>query len=332
MKKRFLSFLAFTLMTATAVFVSCTDHVEPIPDPTQFAISDFASGLRFPIGMAVDEKGQIWVSEAGTGKNDGALVLIGPGGTKTVVLDQFASAPSPEGTPEGLTHMYYENGKLYLLHGLSGFLYTVDVSNFKPGDPKMALNLVPKGDVGTFIRDQKLVDPINSNAYTLTKGPGGHLYIVDAGSNAIFKRDMNTHALSLFAEIPGPNDTTDAVPTGIVFDGSRFLVSNLTGFPFVAKAANIFQVTPDGQVSVYKSGFTTLTHLELTVNNKPLALHFSDFSFAAGGFVPMSGSVQDENGNVLAGGLMMPTDIKRSGDKTYYVLSYALGTIQKLTY
>jgi len=30
--------------------------------------------------------------------------------------------------------------------------------------------------------------------------------------------------------------------------------------------------------------------------------------------------------------LMMPTDIERSGNREFYVLSYALGTIQKLSY
>ncbi|WAC13575.1 ScyD/ScyE family protein [Dyadobacter pollutisoli] len=330
MKKHHLQPLSVYLLLFFGVF-ACTDHVEPIPEPTQFAVSDFASGLRAPIGMVVDEKGQLWVSEAGTGNNDGSIVMITPGGLKTTVLTGFLSAASPEGGPEGLSHLYYENGKLYVLHGLEGFLYIVDVSNFKASDPAMALNLVPKEDIGTYVKTLNLTNPLNSNAFSLTKGPDGHFYIGDAGANAIIKRDKDTHALSLFAKIPGPSMTVDAVPTGIVFDGTKFLVSQLTGFPFASGVANVFQVTTDGTVSVHKSGFTTLTHLTLTVNNKPLLLHFGDFALPDG-FLPFTGSILNEDGTVLLGGLMMPTDIKRSGDRTFYVQSYALGTIQKLTY
>ncbi|MEO6287643.1 MAG: ScyD/ScyE family protein [Dyadobacter sp.] len=333
MKKHYLQSISAYLLLLFGVF-ACTDHEipqEPIPEPTQFAVSNFASGLRAPIGMAIDEKGQLWITEAGTGNNDGAIVMITPGGVKTTVVRGFISAASPEGGPEGLSHLYYEGGKLYVLHGLEGFLYTVDVSNFKEGDPRMALNLIPKEDIGTYVRSKNLTDPLNSNAYSLTKGPDGNLYIADAGANAIIKRDKMTKALSVFAKIPGPSESVDAVPTGIEFDGSNFLVSQLTGFPFAPTVANVFKVTTDGTVSVYKSGFTTLTHLTLTANKKPLLLHFADFALP-GGFAPFSGSILNENGTVLLGGLMMPTDIKRSGDRTFYVQSYALGTVQKLTY
>ncbi|WP_353720706.1 ScyD/ScyE family protein [Dyadobacter sp. 676] len=335
MKKYFLSFLAFAVLAATALMVACTDHVEPIPEPTQFSVSGFTGGLHFPIGLVVDEKGQLWVSEAGTGNNDGAVVMITPGGVKTTVLSGFKSSSSPEGGPEGISHMYYENGTLYVLHGVEGLLYIVDVSNFDAGDPPLAKNLVPTENIADFVLTQNLTNPLNSNPYSLTKGPDGHLYIADAGANAIIKRDKDTKMLSVFAKIPGPAPTTDAVPTGIVFDGSKFLLSTLTGFPFAPGAASIFQVTPAGQVSPYKTGFTTLTHLTLTANNKPLVLHFANFAPPPGppvGFVPGTGSILNEDGMTLLSGLNMPTDIKRSGDRTFYVLSYFDGTIQKLSY
>jgi hypothetical protein len=82
-------------------------------------------------------------------------------------------------------------------------------------------------------------------------------------------------------------------------------------------------------VDVHKGGFTTLTHIALTANNKPLVVKFADF---AGGFAPFSGGVFNEDGKELLGGLMMPTDIKRVGDREFLVISMPLGTIQKLTY
>src|SRR5690606_18643339 len=135
-----------------------------------------------------------------------------------------------------------------------------------------------------------------------------------------------------FARIPNIAAMTEAVPTGIVFDGSKFLVSSLSGGPFIKGSAKILQVDLDGTVSDYKTGFTTATDILLTPNNKPLITEFAEFSLAPPGFVPATGRIANEEGATILGGLTMPTDLEREGDKTYYLLSYAEGTIQKLTY
>ncbi len=125
MKKYFLSFLTFAVVSATAIMVACTDHAEPIPEPTQFAVSDFVSGLRAPIGMVIDEQGRFWVTEGGTGHDDGALVMISPQGIKTTVITDFKSIIN-QGNVEGISHLYYDNGTLYLLHGVEGLLYIIN--------------------------------------------------------------------------------------------------------------------------------------------------------------------------------------------------------------
>ena len=62
----------FTILSLALIFIRCTDHTEPYPEPQKFTATNFVNGLRSPIGMSLDEKGQIWVTEAGTGKNDEA--------------------------------------------------------------------------------------------------------------------------------------------------------------------------------------------------------------------------------------------------------------------
>lgn len=103
----------------------------------------------------------------------------------------------------------------------------------------------------------------------MTPGPDGALYFADAGANAIIRR-AKTGELSVLAEIPGiPNLTpvgppvTQSVPTGLVYDGQNFLVSTLLGFPFPAGKAMVYQVTTAGKVSVYQSGFNSLTGVKL---------------------------------------------------------------------
>src|SRR5690606_36630543 len=224
------------------------------------------------------------------------------------------------GSAEGMGHVHYKNGKLYILNGNAGLLYIEDVSTFKPGDaPKTASSLEGE-DLGTYIRGLNLSDPVNSNIYQLAFGPEDHLYIIDAGANAVIKRDKNSKALSLFAKIPNINGTTDPVPTGIVYDGSKFLVSTLSGAPFIKGSAKIFQIDLEGNVSDYKTGFNTATDILLTANNKPLITEFAEFSLAPPGFVPATGRIANEEGTTILGGLTMPTDLERGGEKTYYLL------------
>jgi len=328
-------FSLLCLFSLLIITVGCKDDEDAgsLFDPLQLHATDFAAGLKSPIGMAVDNKGQLWVTEAGTGNNDGSVSLITKDGAVHQVIAGFVSSSSAESSgAEGMSHLLYKDGKLYILNGTAGTLYIADVSSYKPGDPVVEASSLYSEDIGTYVRSLNLTDPLNSNVYSLAFGPGGDLYIVDAGSNAIIKRDKTSKALSLFTKIPSITPATEAVPTGIVYDGKKFLVSSLTGFPFTSGAAKIFQINQDGAVSEYKSNFTTISDLVLTPNNKPLVTEFARFSLTTipPGFDPMSGRVANENGISLIEGLSLPTDIERSGS-TYYVLSYGLGTVQKLT-
>jgi len=323
------------LLSLLATFGCKPDYdAEPVFDPLEFQANAYASGLNAPIGMSADDKGRLWITEAGTGNNDGSVSVITRDGMVHQVITGFLSVASEESpAAEGMSHLLYRGGKLYILNGIAGTLYIADVASYKPGDAVVNASSLPQEDIATFVKSLNLTDPVNSNPYNLAFGPGGDLYITDAGANAIIRRDKNSKDLSLFATFPNVAPMVEPVPTGIVYDGKKFLVSTLTGFPFASGAAKIFQVDQHGTVSEYRSGFTTLTDIVLTPNNKPLVTHFADFSLTSTppGFNPTSGSVQNESGAALIEGLSMPTDIERSGTRTYYVLSYLQGTVQKLS-
>ncbi|WP_090153882.1 ScyD/ScyE family protein [Dyadobacter soli] len=328
MKKVFLSltFLVLALFAQNCV----TDHIVPIPEPTNLTSNPFVSNLKAPIGIALDDNGNIWVTEVGTGtnSNDGSISMITPSGQKTLFVTGLQSITSM-GSIEGLTKLLYKDGKLYFLHGVSGKLYIADVSSFHAGDSPVSLAGIPVHDIGDFVRGKNYTDPVNSNPFEMVFGPDNNLYIADAGGNVIIKREQGTGALSEFALIPKTDEGNEAVPTGIVFDGSKFIVTTLTGFPFTPGAAKIFQITTAGFVSEYKTNLTTLSGIALSVNNKPIVLQHGTFDL---GFEVGTGKVVDENGNTLLDGLSQPTDIVRSGERTYYLVSYKDGTISKLSY
>jgi hypothetical protein len=320
--------LPFALAILAVFFYGCVDHGLPTQNPARFTQTPFVSGLNAPIGITLDDNGNVWVTEAGTGKDDASVSMFTQTGVKTTLLHGLPSVLA-NGSVEGLSHLLYHSGKLYILHGVSGMLYTADVSSFKPGSSAVPLNTLEVQDIGTYVRSLALTDPLNSNAYDMVHGGDGHLYIVDAGGNAIIRRDNSTGMLSKFAEFPKTPKGADAVPTGIVYDGSSFLVSTLTGFPFAEGDAKIYKVDGIGNVSEYKTGFTLMTHLTLSASNKPVVVQYGKFDR---GFADSTGKVLDENGYVLLDKLNLPTDIVRGPDDIYYLLSYKDGTISRLTY
>lgn len=327
MKKLIYSFSTFLILLSV---LACTDHDIFEPEPETLTSETFISGLKYPIGLAADDNDNLWVTEAGSGKGyDGSVSMITPSGVKTTFVTGLQSLMR-EGSIEGIAHLTYHAGKLYFLHGSNGILYTADVSSFKPGDSPVDLADIDSVDIGSYVESLALTNPINSNTYDFTFGPDDHMYIVDAGSNAIIKRDKITGALSLFAQFPNVATGVEAVPTGIVYDGSRFLVSTLTGFPFTPENAKIFEVSTSGAVGVYKSKFTTLTGIALSANKRPIVIQHG--VFGAMGFAAKSGKVLNEDGKILLDGLSRPTDIIRGSGQTYYLLSYQDGTISKLTY
>jgi hypothetical protein len=94
---------------------------------------------------------------------------------------------------------------------------------------------------------------------------GGRIVVADAGGNALdvvrpFGRVSN---LAVFPGGQGHTPAYQAVPTSVVQGPDGFYyMSQLTGFPFIPGAANIFRVDPrTGAYTVFKGGFTNLMDL-----------------------------------------------------------------------
>jgi hypothetical protein len=65
----------------------------------------------------------------------------------------------------------------------------------------------------------------------------------------------------------------ESVPTNVAVgpDGNYYL-AELTGFPFPVGEANIYQITPNGDVTIFASGFTTLGDLTFDADGNLWAL------------------------------------------------------------
>jgi hypothetical protein len=304
-------------------------------------VKEFASGLATPLGLALDSQGRLWVTEVGTGTDDGKVSVITPDGRKYVAFEGFHSEINPqENLPVGLNHLLVQGHTLWILHE-KGFLYKANISGFNPGVPPLQADDLDAEDIGAFVLDYEFEeDREESNPYNLTLGPGGDLYITDAAANAIIRRNA-AGEFSVFATIPGIPNTTpvsppviDAVPTGIVYNGHTFLVTTLSGFPFIPGNARIFQVSLSGNVSVYQEGFTSLVDIALSPGHQPVVLEFARFSLGAG-FAPNTGRLvraDGKNATALLENLNLPTAVASAGHGSYYINSFADGKISKVRY
>jgi hypothetical protein len=105
---------------------------------------------------------------------------------------------------------------------------------------------------------------------------GHRIVVADAGGNALdvvrpFGRVSN---LAVFPGGQGHTPAYQAVPTSVVKgpDGYYYM-SQLTGFPFIPGAANIFRINPrTGDYTVFKGGFTNLMDLAFGRNGTLYAL------------------------------------------------------------
>jgi sugar lactone lactonase YvrE len=330
------SFVLVASLMGTMGCEALLDH----PDPSQTGL--FASGLVAPLGVETDARGQVWVTQAGSGTaNDGELSMITPQGEVWPVVTGFVSQLSPEGAVFGLNHLLLQGTTLYMVHGVEGRLYQFDISSFQPGTPPVSAQSLSYEAVGDFVKAYSFPqDTDETDLFNLTSGPRGDLFIVDAAANAVIRRNATTKALSVFALLPplmtsnsaGGQDTLEAVPTGIVFDGQRFLISSFTGYPFPTGLAPIYQVGLDGTVSLYQTGLSTLTDIELDERGQPLVLEYG--TWTGQGFADNSGSIvrSTPGGNTrLLRGLNFPNSIERSSSNTYYIAQTFEGTIQKVT-
>ena len=306
--------------------------------PPKLTVTTLATGFISPNGIATDSVGNIWVSDQGTGANDGKIWVIKPSGEKFPAIINFESIIVGADF-DAPTHLLFADGLLYIL-GAKGKMYKADVSSFVPGNPPMTASSLGVEDIGTMVLSHPFVKNTHqTHPYGITKAPDGSFYITDAAANAVLRRSR-TGIYSVVAEVPGvPNPTpvgppmVESVPTGVIVDHGKLLVSTLLGFPFPPGKAVIYQITTSGEVSVYQQGFTTLVDIVQGNNNGHLVAEHG--TFGSMGFTKNTGRLVWANGQAatpLVSDLNLPVGIVQSNDHTWYVTSLGDKSVLKVSF
>jgi hypothetical protein len=226
-------------------------------------------------------------------------VITNPDGT---------TSPAPGNGASGLQDITFVNGQAYGLIGLGG--NPAIKGSFTLGENANGAQLL--GNIVTLALDGTNTitsvanvsayetsnnpaggtqgDDINSNPYGFVALPGGGFAVTDAGGNDLLQVTsggtvstlsvLAPRANPLFPTVGGP--VYQSVPTGIALapDGSYYF-TELTGFPFLAGAANIYRYNPlTGLTTVAYSGFTNLLDLAFAPDGSLYALQLTTTGIA----------------------------------------------------
>jgi hypothetical protein len=167
-------------------------------------------------------------------------------------------------------HPDVRSNELQPVGGLFGRLW-----RFSPG-------LTLGADVSAF----ELTNPdggvVHSNPYAVLATPDAQ-YVVDAGGNSLLRVVGGEVTLvAVFPARPTPPGgppgppVFESVPDSIVLGpGGDLFVGEFTGFPFPVGAANVYRVTPEGEVEVYASGFTNIIDIAFDGAGNLFVLEFA---------------------------------------------------------
>jgi hypothetical protein len=191
-------------------------------------------------------------------------------------------------------------------------------------------------DLGAYEADQNPDGgPKDTNPYGLLAVPGGDV-LTDAGGNSLLQVAANgdISTLAVFqSRGTNPPRSTDSVPTSVTIgpDGAYY-VGELSGFPAVAGAANIYRVEPGEPPRLFLagdaclSGFTTIIDTAFDEQGNLYVLQY------AGTLVRITPDSNQPGGicaqyqagtrTTILAGLSQPTSIAVGPDSALYISNH----------
>jgi sugar lactone lactonase YvrE len=159
----------------------------------------------------------------------------------------------------------------------------------------------------------------DSNPYGLLAEPGSTV-ATDAGGNSLLRVRANG-SISTLAVFPSRSTGrgTDSVPTSVAVgpDGAYY-VGELTGFPFLQGAANVWRVVPGQAPTVLEPGFTSVIDITFGPDGSLYVLEFASESGLTG---PGDLWRIAPNGDrtLVATGFVTPGSVVMGRDGAFYV-------------
>jgi hypothetical protein len=323
------------------------------PAPTfggsALSVHVFATGLDNPRGLAFGPNGQLYVAEAGlggtqstvglydqlpaplgplTGGYTGHISRINPAGQRHILADDL---PSAQTTPEtgndvlGPAAIAFIGGEMYVLieagptNGLVGTFN--GVFHVSPSGALEPLANLSAHNQAVFEGPPDDDHSPEGNPYSMA-ALGNSLYVTEANHGAVNRVDLDGSVTRVWNLVPTLGHIT---PTAITAgpDGNLY-VGNISPFPYLDGTAKVFQLTPDGHVSVFADNLTAVLGLQFDTQGRLYVLETFTGNVPHPPFLnPGSGRIlrQTTGGGweTIVSGLTNPTAMTFGPDQHLYV-------------
>ena len=345
----FVTFLVLLLGACKREHFPCDCRNGGVP-----TVKVFATGLISPRGLKFGPGGDLYVAEAGPGganssvgqceqvpfpvgpytgsTTGGRISKIDRSGNRTTVTDQLPSSSANEiigGDKEGVSDVEFIGNHLYALIAGGGCSHGVPsvpngiVKVNADGTWSMVANLsewlmahpVKNPEEDDFEPDGTPYSIINvhDDFYVVEPNHGDFLKVTKDGS------------ISRVADISATQG--HVVPTAVAYRQGNFVIGNLHPFPVVPGSSSLYRITPDGQVSVALTGFTTILGVTFDQSGRLYVLENS--TVPGMGPTPGTGDIIriDLSGKreTIVSNLSLPTAMTFGPDHKLYVSNKGFG-------
>jgi len=299
------------------------------------------NGLNNPRDVAIAPDGSLYITEAGVPSGTGPSTVIRGetftytetgsvtrwmGGSQSRILTGLPSiygATSGDVVgPNGIAFDPSGAPVIAIGAGVNPLLRSTDLA---PGGINLSRLRLPGGsvDLGAYeAANNPAGGPIDSDPWHVAAIAGGYL-VTDAGGNSLLRvgNDGTISTVASFASraLGGPFPT-EPVPTGVAVgpDGAYY-VGELTGFPFVPGAAQIYRIVPGNAPTVFATGFTMISALAFGADGHLYALEYDSNGLLNPG---SDGALWRVNGDgsrslVFSDGLVNPTGLAAANGNFY---------------
>lgn len=339
-----------------AAFILPSCHIEhPLPcsGNSSAVISSrvFATGLNNPRGLKFGPDGNLYVAEGGiggtnpSGECDPVLPPVGPytgsvdgsriskinrsGVVSTVVANLPSSQTSPAqgGLVGGVGDISFVGNTLYAVLAGAGCSHGV------PSIPNAVLKVAPNGtwSIIANLSAYQMSHPV-ANPEADDFEPDGTWYSMISVAGSLYAVEPNHGELDRITtngQISRISDISATqghiVPTVVAFHNGNFYVGNLGVFP-AGGISSIYKITPNGQVSVFATGFNMILGVAF---DQLGGLYVLENSTGNPFPTPGTGDIVrvDPSGTrrIIYSGLNLPTGIAFGPDNKLYVSNWGFG-------